>query len=139
MTSDLSVHPVTSDRLNDLAILFGATKTTTGCFCMWNIIPTKQCQAGWSGGNRDSFAALAAKERYPMGVLAYRHDEPVGWAAAGPRARDSRRLGTTLLSGRDPGEGSSTWLVTCFFGRREAPPARVTRAPVPAPWRLLRA
>jgi GNAT superfamily N-acetyltransferase len=128
MTSDLSVHPVTRDRLDDLTTLFGATKTTSGCFCMWNISPTKQCQAGWSGGNREAFTTLAATQPQPMGVLAYRGDEPVGWAAAGPRSRYARLLGTPLLAARDPSEDASTWIVTCFFVRRDARRAGVTRA-----------
>ena len=45
----LTLHEVTAERLDDLATLFAASKTTAGCYCMWNTVPVKVCQAGWSG------------------------------------------------------------------------------------------
>ena len=128
MTTDLVVHPVTAERLADLATLFAASKTTNGCYCMWNITPVKQSQAGRMGGNRASFEALARDEPAPTGLLAYRAGEPVGWVAAGPRSRYHRALGTPTLAERDPTEDPTTWLVTCFYVRRDARRAGVTRA-----------
>ena len=48
--------------------------------------------------------------------------------AAGPRSRYHRALGTPTLAGRDPAEDSTTWLVTCFYVRRDARRTGVTRA-----------
>ncbi len=136
MTVD--VHPVTGKRLDDLATLFGANKTTSGCYCMWNILPAKQCQAGWSGGNRLAFEELAATEPEPVGLIAYRDGEPVGWIAVGPRARYDRMLRTPTLAGHDPVEDPVVWLVTCFFVRREARRTGVTRALLEAAVELAR-
>jgi GNAT superfamily N-acetyltransferase len=126
--TELVVHPVSGERLDHLAALFGTTKTTAGCHCMWNILPAKASKAGWSGGNRVAFEERACAEAAPMGLLAYRDDEPVGWIAAGPRSRYERALGTPSLAGRDPGEDSRAWLVTCFYVRRSARGQGVTRA-----------
>jgi GNAT superfamily N-acetyltransferase len=123
----LTVHPMTGERLDDLATLFAATKTTTGCFCMWNILPAKVCSAGWSGANRVAFEAAVQAEPEPLGLLAYRDDEPVGWVAAGPRARYARALGSPILRAHDPAEDATVWLVTCFFVRRQARRTGVTR------------
>lgn len=128
MTSDLDVKAVTAERLDDLATLFATNKTTNGCFCMWTILPVKQCQAGLSGGNRLSFEDLARTQSQPMGLLAYRAGEPVGWVAVGPRSRYVRTLGTPTLAGHDPSEDDRVWLVTCFFVRRDARRTGVTRA-----------
>src|SRR5262249_51074534 len=128
MMADLDVHPVGADRLNDLATLFGASKTTNGCYCMWNIVPVKQCQAGWSGGNHRAFDDLAGSEPEPLGLLAYRDGQPVGWLGVGPRTRYDRALGTPTLAGRNTAEDASVWLVTCFYVRRDARKIGVTRA-----------
>jgi GNAT superfamily N-acetyltransferase len=126
MTVD--VQPLTAERRDDLAALFGASRTTNGCYCMWNIVPVKQCQAGWSGGNRRAFEDLVGAEPEPLGLLAYREGEPVGWVAVGPRVRYERALGTPTLAGRDTAEDATVWLVTCFYVRRDARKVGVTRA-----------
>jgi GNAT superfamily N-acetyltransferase len=128
MTIELAVHPVTAERLNDLAALFSSSKTTNGCYCTWNILPAKQCQTGWSGGNRLSFEELTKGEAEPVGLLAYQGDEPVGWIAVGPRARYERMLRTPTLAGHDPTEDRAVWFVTCFYVRRDARRSGVTRA-----------
>jgi GNAT superfamily N-acetyltransferase len=128
MTDDLVVHALTVERLGDLATLFGQSKTTSGCYCMWNIASAKENNAGWSGGNRLAFEALAEAAPQPLGLLAYRHGDPVGWVAVGPRTRYQRALGTPTLAGRAPAEDARVWLVTCFYVRRDARRAGVTRA-----------
>src|SRR5262249_18470969 len=107
---------------------FGATATTRGCYCMWFVLAPKECSAGWTGGNRTSFEALAASEPAPVGLLAYRDSEPVGWAAAGPRSPYARALRMKLTAEGHPAEDERAWLVPCFFVRRDARKEGVTRA-----------
>jgi len=114
------IRPVTGDTLDDLADLFGSNKTTTGCWCMWFITPDKVTRAGWSGGNRRAFEAMARESPVPVGLLAY--DEagvPVAWAALGPRSRFQRAISprSTMLKERDPSEDDDVWFVPCFFVR----------------------
>src|SRR5262245_1633904 len=94
---ELTILPATADRLADVAALFGTNGTTRGCYCTWFLIPTKECRAGWSGGNQVTFEELARSETLPMGLLAYDDGQPVGWCAAGPRARFERALHGTVL------------------------------------------
>ncbi|MGE5828405.1 MAG: GNAT family N-acetyltransferase, partial [Micromonosporaceae bacterium] len=57
-----------------------------------------------------------------------RDGEPVGWCAAGPRSRYARALRSPLLAERDTAEDDSVWLVPCFYVRRDARRAGVTKA-----------
>jgi GNAT superfamily N-acetyltransferase len=113
----VTVAPVTADRLDDLAALFGTSGTTRGCYCTWFLIPAKESHAGWSGGNRLTFEACARSETMPMGLLAYADNAPVGWCAAGPRSRYTRALRSPVLKQHDPAEDERVWLVPCFFVR----------------------
>jgi GNAT superfamily N-acetyltransferase len=115
--ASVTVAPVTAERLDDLATLFGTNGTTRGCYCTWFLIPAKECHAGWSGGNRLTFEACAREETLPMGLLAYADGAPVGWCAAGPRSRYSRALRSPVLRQHDPAEDDQVWLVPCFFVR----------------------
>ena len=124
----LSVLAVGPDRLADLDALFGTNKTTAGCRCMWFILRAKDCSAGWGAGNRAALASLASSAPEPIGLLAYRDDEPVGWCAAGPRSRYTRALGIPTLKQRDPAEDDDVWLVSCFFVRTDARRSGVTVA-----------
>jgi GNAT superfamily N-acetyltransferase len=124
--------PVTEERLPDLATLFGTNKTTSGCYCMWFLLPAKECSAGWSGGNKVAFELAAQSETRPMGLLAYRAGEPIGWCAVGPRARYARALRSPVLGGRDPATDRDTWLLPCFYIRRDARRSGVTRTLVEA-------
>ncbi len=126
--TNISIRPVTPDRLDDLAALFGSSKTTMGCHCMWFLVPAKECEAGWSGGNRRAFEALTGVSSEPLGLLAYRGQEAVGWCSAGPRTRYARALRSPILKGRDEVEDSKVWLVPCFYVRRDARKGGVTRA-----------
>jgi GNAT superfamily N-acetyltransferase len=121
------VHTVGPRELGDLATLFGTNRTTSGCYCMWFLIPAKQCQAGWSGGNRVAFEQLAEDDRHPVGLLAYRDGEPVGWAAFGPRSRYGRALRTPTLRAAPVGDDDAVWLVPCFYVRRDARRTGITR------------
>jgi GNAT superfamily N-acetyltransferase len=124
--SDITVRAVDADRLDDLDALFANSKTTAGCRCMWFIVTAKECDAGWGEPNRAAFATITAAAADPVGLLAYRDGEPVGWCAAGPRSRYARALRSTHLKERDPAEDDSVWLVPCFYVRRDARKAGVT-------------
>jgi len=114
------IAPLTPETLPDLAELFGVSATTRGCYCMWFVQSAAASEAGWSGGNRVAFEAMACESELPMGLLAYRDGEPVGWVAVGPRQRYGRALRSKVLAGRDAGEDDGVWLVTCLFIRRDA-------------------
>jgi len=134
----LTVRPLTVDRLGDLESLFSTNKTTHGCYCMWFLGPVKECHAGWGAVNRDRFGALTEAADEPMGLLAYRGDETVGWCAAGPRSRYARMLRSPVLRNRDADEDERVWLVPCFFVRRDARRSGVTTTLLEAAVKLAR-
>jgi GNAT superfamily N-acetyltransferase len=134
----VDIHPLTPERLGDLAHLFGGNGITTGCWCMWFLLTSREFDAGWGALNRSRFEAYARAATVPPGLLAYRDadayrdGEPVGWCATGPRARFGRSLRSPLLRGRDPAEDDDVWLVACLFVGRDARREGVTAALVDA-------
>jgi GNAT superfamily N-acetyltransferase len=113
------VVPVTPERLQDLAQLFESNNTTKGCWCMAFIAKRSEYVQGGSGGNRAKFEEMAQTADPPMGLLAYRDGQPVGWCAVGPRTRYPPAISprATILRDRDSQEDELVWLVPCFFVR----------------------
>ena len=134
----LSIKPVTSGLIDDVAQLFGADKVTNRCWCMWWIVPVKEFHTAGADGNRTHFCELAATSEHPMGLLAYQDDKPVGWCAVGPRSRYVRALKTPTYRGGDADEDADIWLVPCFFVRKDARGSGVSRALLEAAVELAR-
>jgi GNAT superfamily N-acetyltransferase len=135
----LTIEPVTSDRLDDLGGLFASDKAADDCWCMWFIIPVKAFHAAGREGNRASLQALAAASPQPLGLLAYRNGEPVGWCAVGPRARYARALKTPTYAGAPAEPDATIWFVPCFFVRASVRDSGVSRALLQAAVELARA
>ena len=106
-------------ELTDLADLFGSARNTRHCWCMAFCTTRAQLALGWfGGGNRRRFAAMAA-DPVPMGVVAIVDDEPVGWAACGPRSRYLAAVDPTnpLTAVMQRSEDELAWLAPCLFVR----------------------
>ena len=80
----LTIKPIKSDLIQDVALLFSSDPVADQCWCLWFIRPVKEFHAVGHTGNRASFCDLVATSEHPLGLLAYQNDEPVGWCAAGP-------------------------------------------------------
>jgi GNAT superfamily N-acetyltransferase len=119
---------VTPELIADAERLFATSSETAGCFCTWFIIPVAQYHAGGPSANQQLFHELAEKSTQPIGLLAYRDGDVVGWCAAGPRSRFARALRVPSFKGRDPAEDESVWLVPCFYIRRDLRREGVSRA-----------
>lgn len=124
----LTIEAVTSDLIDDVGRLFSADKLADKCWCMWFITPVKDFHAVGHEGNRARFCELVANSDQPPGLLAYQNGEPVGWCAVGPRSRYVRALKTPTYSGGEVRKDSDIWLVPCFFVRKDARGAGVSRA-----------
>ena len=83
---------------------------------MYFLRTSREFEPGYGSGNRAGFAELVATAGAPVGVLAYRDGEPVGWCATGPRSRYGRLLRSPLL------KGTTAW-------KRTSAPRRCSRAP----------
>lgn len=121
------IKALTSDRIDDLGRLFSTNGVTGQCWCMWFIIPVKAFHAAGGEGNQAAFCDLLAASEHPLGLLAYHNDEPVGWVAVGPRSRYVRALSTPTYRGGE-GDDRGTWLVPCFFVRKEWRGVGISRA-----------
>lgn len=123
----IETKPLTPALLSDLNLLFCTNRYTEKCWCMWHIIAVKAFHAGASEQNRTRFTHLAESEDTPLGILAYRHSEPVGWCAAGPRERYARAIKTPTYRKVAQETSADVWLVPCFFVRSDARRLGVTK------------
>lgn len=139
MGRELTVEPLTADRLVDVADLFGCDAILNGCWCMWHVIRVVDFHAAGTAGNRASFEELMRSSEDPLGVVAYDGPLAVGWCAAGPRSRYERAVKTPTMKGRDPAEDDAVWLVPCFFVRGSHRRQGVTTALLDAAVELARA
>jgi GNAT superfamily N-acetyltransferase len=114
------IRPLDQTMIADLGGLLATDKGSAGCWCMWFIIRVRDYHAAGSAGNEASLRTLAARSTQPMGLLAYRDGEPVGWCAVGPRSRYSRAIATPTFKGRNPAEDDAVWLLPCLFVRKDA-------------------
>lgn len=108
------VHPLTPERWEDFARLFGPRGACAGCWCQWWRLAPTAWRAGKQGGNREAMRRLVDSGVVP-GLLAYDGTEPVGWLAVAPRADYPKLANSRLLA---PVDGQTVWSVTCFFVAR---------------------
>ncbi|HEU5180776.1 MAG TPA: GNAT family N-acetyltransferase [Candidatus Polarisedimenticolia bacterium] len=110
-----SIVPVTPERWDDLAALFGERGACGGCWCMAWRLPSSEFRAGKGSKNRRALKKLVDARQAP-GILGYLGDEPVAWCAVAPRASYSFLARSRVLA---PVDESEVWSVTCLFIRKE--------------------
>jgi GNAT superfamily N-acetyltransferase len=115
--SDLTVHPLTPDRWDDLETLFGPRGATGGCWCMYWRLPRSRFDAMKGDGNRAAFRTVVAGGDRPPGLIAYLDDAPVGWCAVAPRDEYPALDRSRVLKRVDDAD---VWSITCFFVARRA-------------------
>lgn len=114
-SSDLTIHPLTQDRWDDLVALFGPSGATGGCWCMYNRQTNAQYEAGKGEANRRSFRQIVEEGPAP-GLLAYENGTPVGWVSVGPREDYGRLQRSPVMK---PVDDTPVWSVTCFVIARD--------------------
>lgn len=109
--SRLAFHPVTPDRLADLARFSLNHGKFRYCSCMRWRLPSAQYQRSTK---EERVAALegSVRQGVPVGVLAYLDGEPVGWCSVAPRAAYSALERYRKLPRVDV---LPVWAVVCFF------------------------
>jgi GNAT superfamily N-acetyltransferase len=109
-------HPVTPERLADLARFSEAHGKFRYCSCMrWRL-----ASADYKRSTKESrITALDAlvQEGTPVGVLAYLDGEPVGWVSVAPRETYAALERFKALPRVDD---LPVWSVVCFFIDRHA-------------------
>jgi GNAT superfamily N-acetyltransferase len=112
---NLDIQPVTADRWDDLAQLFGPSGAYSGCWCMWWRVKGSQFSANGNSGNRAAMQSIVARDEVP-GLLAYAEGAPVGWISLGPREAFGRLQRSPLLK---PIDAQAVWSIVCFFIHRD--------------------
>lgn len=117
---ELEVHPLTPDRLPDLARLFGQGGDPKWCWCSFFRLRSVDFREATAESNRAvlerAVDATSAEGRAP-GLVAYRDGEAVGWVSLGPRD-DFARLHHSRVLG--PVDDRPVWSIVCFVVARGA-------------------
>jgi len=107
----LEIHPLTSDRWEDLVALFGERGACGGCWCMWWRLARSEFEKGKGAGNRRALRKIVAAGDAP-GLIAYRGGTPAGWCSVAPRERYPVLSRSRVLA---PVDDRPVWSIVCFF------------------------
>jgi GNAT superfamily N-acetyltransferase len=113
----IEVRPITPERWDDLVSLFGPNGAYSNCWCTYWTWRTAEWERRTPKQRRAELRRQVARHLEP-GLLAYVDDEPVGWCAVAPRRRYERLANPRARTYRAIDERES-WVVTCFFVRRD--------------------
>lgn len=108
---EVRIVPATADRWDDVVRLAGDRGFTSGCWCMWWRLTSKEFTTGSGEERRAALASLVADGTEP-GLLAYAGDTPIGWVAAASRAAYPRLDRSPKLR---PVDDEPVWAITCFY------------------------
>jgi GNAT superfamily N-acetyltransferase len=115
----VEIHPLTADRWDDLAAMFGDKGAYGGCWCMFFRLPGREFSEGARGsgtGNRAALRSLVSARRIP-GLIGYLDGKPVGWVSIAPREEYGRVERSAMRSAVDD---RPVWSIVCFFVHRSA-------------------
>ena len=121
---DLEIRPLTADRFDDLAALFGQGGDPKTCWCQFWRIPGKEGVISSAATNRARMRAIADEDP-PAGLLGYRGDEVVGWVSLGPREVFGRLERSKVRPRLDE---VPVWSIVCFVVARAVRSQGVARA-----------
>ena len=96
---DLTFAPVTAERWNDLADLFGPNGAYSNCWCTWWIFTGREFDQATPTERRLVLHTLVAEGARP-GILAYDAGRPVGCARGRGDRPGRRRMPAAGACGR---------------------------------------
>jgi GNAT superfamily N-acetyltransferase len=115
--SGLRIEPATPERWDDVVDLFGPNGAYSNCWCTWWMWRSAEWDRRRAGERKRELQCRVDGGERP-GLLAYDGTEPIGWCAVAPRERydrlDNPRARTYRRFDDQP-----SWVVTCFFVRRD--------------------
>lgn len=128
MTDELVIHPLSAERLPDLAALFGQGGDPKWCWCAWYRLRNVDFGRSTAASNREvlerAVDGLDPTGRAP-GLVAYRGDEAIGWVSLGPRDDYERLTHSRVLA---PLDERPVWSIVCFVVARRARGTGVAKA-----------
>lgn len=126
--TDLEFHPLTPDRMGDVAALFNQGGDPKWCFCSFFRLRNVDFSGSTAATNRrvlESAAETLAAEGRAPGLLAYRDGEAIGWVSLGPRTDYERLQHSKILA---PVDDRPVWSIVCFVVARKARKQGVAQA-----------
>ncbi len=108
-----STHPVTPDRVDDLAAVINPNRRTTHCWCLSHRLPAREIEELGQGSREQAMRRLCERDPAP-GVVTYRDGVPVGWCSIGPRSAIPRLERSRLIR---PVDDVAVWSVICVVVR----------------------
>lgn len=128
------IRAITKTRQKDFETLMKTNSITGSCWDIWprRLGPDAKMRhafwkakgVSWGEGNRRDMARMV-RSGAPVGLLAYRDGEPVGFVSAGPRTAYPR-VDTSKTSPRV--DDLPVWVVPCFYVHRDHRGLGVTTA-----------
>lgn len=117
---EITIHPASVDRFDDLQHALTGGGDGASCQCAWLTLPNKDFNAST---REDREQLLRAETEQPLapGLIAYVDDEPAAWVRVGPRRTHQRLPRTRALAPHlaEPWETDDIWTISCFVVRRE--------------------
>jgi GNAT superfamily N-acetyltransferase len=114
----VEIVPLTPDRWDDVAALFGEGGDPRTCWCMFWRVRSKDWSFATAGESRDGLHRLVDEHRDPApGLLAYEDGRVVGWVSVGPREDFGRLVHSRV---RPPIDDRPVWSIVCFVVSRTA-------------------
>jgi GNAT superfamily N-acetyltransferase len=111
---DVSVVPLTRERVEDLAALFAEGGDPRNCWCAFWRVRSGSWRDWTAAKNRPVVEGLAGRDPAP-GLVAYAGGRAVGWVSLGPR-EDFERLERSRVLARI--DERPVWSIVCFVVSR---------------------
>jgi len=118
--SELEFHPLTSERLPDLATLFDQGGDPKWCWCSFYRLRNVDFNGATPASNRrvlEEAVETTGEDGRAPGLVAYRDGEVVGWVSLGPRDDYQRLRHSKILA---PLDDKPVWSIVCFVVARRA-------------------
>lgn len=105
------IAPLTEERWRDFVDLLGPRGACGGCWCMSSRITKQEFAVRKGEKNKRAMHALVKGGR-PIGLLAYRDGQAVGWCSVAPRS-EFAGLATSRFA--RPVDSADAWAITCLY------------------------
>lgn len=120
----IRIAPVTKDNWETFSRLFEAKGGPHYCWCTsYRVRNAPQL----TSAQRKAFMRTSVTSGVPIGVIACKGDEPVGWCSVAPRETYVRLERSRTMPRATPA-ATQTWTILCFFVARPHRNQHVARA-----------